>query len=540
MEQKKGYTTVAGYLSFSLKELNSYNKISVQFLGLTTILTAYQQSLEKLRLSLFQEQLSYIVASVVSLIIWRLLDKDLRKNIIVGLQAVTADDWGGAKPLAKTAAILMLVLATGRLVLSGGATYLSGKIVGDKADDSELYEEDLDNTYQAKKAKEQEVIGHYNDLINTASKTEAARVASAIEAKAALEEQAYLSGTYHQKKTYRENRGFFDNLNPKSKYYQANKDYYQRILTAQAEGEAQILAERNRLKELRAEKAIELKSLQKDEQFTALFKIKQERIEKEKAKANIIVIAFAISDIFFFITTILTSLGLVVGLKENPSFRIFPLEEPEFWEAFSQGFTSILFFANNMLVYCVGKIDNGVNNLADSILLEKKAYLKTSNARAIRDKEEALNTSSGLAKYRQPVKPKKRVIEPEPQKEEKPKKVDHRDYMPKPAEPKQEEKQATPTPEPVEPEQEAPAAAEVVAEEAPGLVLDEAKIATMQKRVRRRWERSFEQHKDSPKEASKRAELKAKAEEEIALLRQMGYTVKPKGSNPMSLSISKA
>lgn len=91
-----------------IRELNNTNKIVFLGLGLTTIYTIFNTALPNFEKLPFLGNLGIrIGATVVTLFVYRLIDGDLRKNVITAFRAIRSSDWKQATPGVRSVAVFL-------------------------------------------------------------------------------------------------------------------------------------------------------------------------------------------------------------------------------------------------------------------------------------------------------------------------------------------------------------------------------------------------------------------------------------------------
>lgn len=534
-------------------QMNTLNRMVFLGLGLTTIYTVYNSTLPKFEGLDFLGNFGIRAAATgLTLFIYNLLDGDLRKNVVNGMRAVVSGDWKEASGGVRSMAVFFLILAMGRLALSGGATVVSSILLGD-----DLVEDGDTAGVEAMVKKRAEnkalVIHSYDNDIDDARRSESRRVADAERMGKEMVQAAIKSGTPSQQDMWKANPGFFTSLNPRSQYYKTNSAYYARITEAQAEAKRMVEAERSKVTHLQESKDVAVANVAADTAETILLSLKERQLAKAEFKEALITTSLTIVDLCLLIFALLTSRGIAIVMPWMPNYQFFD-ETPKIgvfiWEAIMATYRIFV----NFIALIASKIDDVGAAFVDQIT-DGEGVLSMFNRDIQMRRAEYRPRVAGGASAQADTGDTGKLAEPgkatqddtggagkaEPEAENprhdgdtglnaEPGKVTQEDSAPAPK-PQAEAPNAPPSPVVVEVEQISP-----------------EEITLMIKRVRRRWERSWPEGKDAPVEGSKysaseaeakRLELRDQANEEIETLELLGYKVRQSKDDRTKLEVDK-
>ncbi|MCA9366783.1 hypothetical protein KC887_00760 [Candidatus Kaiserbacteria bacterium] len=518
---------LAGYI----RELNATNKLAFLGLGLTTIYTVFQTVMPKFAALGFLAQHQIwvnIAATITTLFVYRVIDADLRKNVVVSLRALRSKDWSRVSGAVRSMAIFIFVVAAVRLLLSGGATLVSSIFIGDDlVDDGNT--EVVEDLVKQRADNKTFVLQSYEKQVSEAQRTESRRVREAQQRGKQLVEEAVASGTPSQREMWRTNPGFFTSLSKRSQYYRTNAAYYERVKQAQAQAQQMEDEARTLISRLRNDKARELAQVAQDTTESTLIRLEEKKLEKAALKEFIITTSVGAIDLLLFIIAILTSNALALVMPYREDYEVFD-DVPSLWPVIWHFLVSVYRIVVNSLGYGVHLVDNVAVAQLDKIS-------DGSGVLTLLSKDVVFTKGSSSTKRSS-------------QSHKSPKADDTASDTSTPdgdTGGSQEQQNAGDTGDTKQPQDDTtPQSGDTGGKfiEVPQITAEE--ITNMKKRVRRNWERSFENHKDAPKAgktrtayeaAEARAELRRKAEEEIETLQLLGYKVYPKPSTPMRLEI---
>lgn len=308
----------------NLPLINKINAITFFGLSITTLYTANVTALVKLETALgAYAYLAPIVALAIGAIVMSFFDMDLRKNVITSLQAVCADDWREAKAGLKVVAMFFLFVAVVRLSLSTGATFISGAFMADDMVE-EVSTDGLENMMseklQAKRSIASELSAQIRQ-IQTSAREEADRIVnSAIDAGGAEWASAWRAGNEWQRTVT-------------DKKYNNVIRWRNSIYAAEKKADKIILAANEEARELRKQSTSMIQAETNDPTFAAITAAKVAKVEKAARRERLLQVGLWMLDGLFTFMAILTSIGLVVGVKEcRPDFKIFREQETTAWQ----------------------------------------------------------------------------------------------------------------------------------------------------------------------------------------------------------------
>jgi len=306
---------VKDHIAKNIPLMNFINALAFWGLSLTTLYTANSTALAKLEPILGHYR--YLVpaaALLIGFVILMFFDIDLRKNLITSMQVFTASDWKETGAGLKTVAIFFLFIAVIRLGLSTGATFISGRLMADaivEDGDTDGLEKMLQDKAATKQTIAIELSRQVSDTRKSADKQASELVASAI-----------ASGPVRWQQLYKQRNGWF------LKQSGDVAAYLKRIRDAETAAQRIRNAAETQISAITATQSSALEQEQHDGAFQAVVEAKTAQIEKAAAKERLMQFSLWMLDGLFSIIAILTSIGLVIGLKCRPDYELFREETP--------------------------------------------------------------------------------------------------------------------------------------------------------------------------------------------------------------------
>lgn len=316
----------------NLPLINRINALAFFGLSITTLYTANVTALAKLQPALgVYAWLAPFAALIVAFAIGSFFDMNLRKNIISSLQAVWADDWREAKTGLKAVAIFFVLVAVVRLSLSTGATFISGSFMADDMV-KEVDTEGLENMQAEKLQTKQSIISGLSTQIRevqTNAREEADRIVNA----------AIDAGGAKWAAHWRAGNEWYRTISD-AKYANVIR-WRKSIYDAEKKADRIIAAANEEARELRKQSTAMIQAETNDPTFAAIASAKIAKVAKAQRRESLLRIGLWTLDGLFTFMAILTSIGLVIGVKEcRPDFNIFREEETTFWQVTQEAVAS--------------------------------------------------------------------------------------------------------------------------------------------------------------------------------------------------------
>ena len=344
---------VKDYIARNIPLLNFLNWLFFLGLSMTTLYTANSTALAKLEPVLGNyRHLAPAVALLIGFAALAMFDMDLRKNFITALQVFTADDWAGARRSLKVISFFILFIAGVRLMLSTGATFISGVFMADAlVEDGDTA--GLEKMLQEKAATKQTLA---LELSRQVSETRATAERRAGE----LVSSAIASGPANWQRLYKQRNGWFLAQDGEI------AAYLKRIRNAEKEAQRIRNAAETQAATLAAAQAQAIDAEQHDAAFSAVVGAKTRQIEKAEQREYLIQFSLWMLDGLFSIMALLTSIGLVIGLQCRPDYELFP-EETSASAIVSEAFLSVWRIVKSYGVALVGYLDGKASSVVDGI-----------------------------------------------------------------------------------------------------------------------------------------------------------------------------
>lgn len=210
------------------------------------------------------------------------------------------------------------LFVTIRLLLTATSSWWAAAEISDMTvkDDTQYY-------VDAKLKQDSLYSIRYNNAVSDKSSlvsSEDNRIQKAEIEKARLIRESVNQGSFHQKDMWKRNPNFFRSLNPKSKYYNSNKAFADKVFAAEAEGNALIQAERNKTSNARqfADQLTSTGDTLSSTLSTIAIK-RQEQIDAKRARRkNLLWVIDVIATVFgVFAVTVRVRREDVAGVETN-------------------------------------------------------------------------------------------------------------------------------------------------------------------------------------------------------------------------------
>jgi hypothetical protein len=288
----------------NIRLINTLNFVMFIGLGVTTFYTGFTVSADKIN-DMFPQLSPFFVALFavfVAFSIAYVFDNKLRENFLLGLQAIYDKEYRSAAKSVRGAAMFIMLVVVFRLLLSGGATFISSQFIAD-----DLIE-DVDVSQVEKNIEEKQKT---KQTLSANLEKEIEQIRSDAEKRARqIVSNAIGSAPKSWQKMYRDRNNWFM-TNPKfSKYIRSIEQAKTQAAATREDAAKRIAQRRNAVTSL-------IEQENKDTVFAALASVKLVEVKKSQSLEWSATLGLWVLDGLFLIMAVLTSFPIVLVAREE-------------------------------------------------------------------------------------------------------------------------------------------------------------------------------------------------------------------------------